>query len=238
MARSHGKQTRVLVGSAHLSGSISGWRFEHRRLYGDVSNLLSDGEQWIPGQLAGTLTISGFFDADAGGIEKTFQTAATTDAGLLVTAFPETPAVGSFAFIAEGNVSARDAPSAVKDAVKLSITGTPHDGVDWGRTLHVLGAETATGNAASVDNAASSARGGVASLHVTAASGTTPSMTAVVQHSTDNSVFTDLITFTAATAATFERKTVSGTVNRFVRAQFTITGTTPSFTFAMVLARR
>lgn len=238
MARSHGKQTRVLVGSAHLSGNIAGWRFAHRRNYGEVSNLLSDGDQWIPGQLAGSLGIDGFFDAAAGDIEKTLQTAATTEAGLLVTAFPETPAVGSFAFIAEGNVSARDVPSAVKDTVKLTIEGTPNDGVDWGRTLHVLGAETATGSSSGVDNAASSAGGGVASLHVTAASGTTPSLTARVQHSTDGSVWTDLITFTAATAATFERKTVTGTVNRHLRADWTISGTTPSFTFAMAVARR
>lgn len=235
--RSHGKDTRVLVNAAHLSGSISGWRFAHSRsLQADVSVLTSDGEQFLPGQLAGGVAISGVFDSAAGDIVATLQTAATTDAGLLTTMFPETPAVGSFAFIGEGNVSSRDYPSAVKDAVRITLEGTPNDGVDIGRTLHVLGAETADGNGTGVDNAASSANGGVASLHVTAYTGFT-SVSFKVQHSTDNAAWSDLITFTSVTGTTWERKTVTGTVNRYVRAFWDVTGS-GSVTFAMVLARR
>jgi len=51
-------------------------------------------------------------------------------------------------------------------------------------------------------------------------------------------VWVDLITFSAATAATSQRRTVAGTVNRYVREQHTISGSTPSFTYAAAFARR
>lgn len=237
MPRSHGKQTRVLVNAAHLSGSITGWRFEHRRnLSADVTVLTSTGDQFMPGQISGGLGISGVWDSTAGDITAVVDTAAATAGGLLTTMFPETPAVGSFAFIGEGNVSGRDYPGAVKDAIRVALEATPNDGVDMARTLHVLGARTTDGNETSVDNAASSAGGGVASAHVTAYSGLT-SIVLKVQHSTDNSAWSDLITFATATAVTWERKTVTGTVNRYVRALWDVTGT-GSATFAMAFARR
>ena len=236
MARSHGSATRVIVNNAHLSGSLAGWRFEHRRLMADNTNLLSTGEQWKPGQLAGSLGLTGFFDAAVGDITDTLQTAATTTDGLLVTAFAETPAIGSWAFIGAGNVSARDYPAPVKDLVKIQVTGTPNDGIDMGVTLHVLGAETASTNSTSVDNAAASSNGAVASLHVTAYSGLT-NIVIKSQHSTDNSAWSDLMTFTTVTGTTWERKTVTGTVNRYTRSLWTVSGS-GSCTFAMVLARR
>lgn len=234
MARSHGKETRVLVNDAHLSGSISGWRFEHRRLLSDDTNLLSSGDQWQPGQLAGSVGVTGMFDAAT--ITPVIDTAAAADGTFLVTQFPVTPAVGSLAFISEGNISSRDYPGAVKDLVRLNITGTPNDGVDMGNTLHVLGAETADANGSSVDNAASSANGAVASFHLTAYTGLTD-ISVKIQHAPDDSTWADLITFTTATGVTWERKTASGTIDRYLRATWDVTGT-GSATFAVVCARR
>jgi len=237
MPRSHGTQTRVLVNSAHLSGSITGWRFEHRRnLQADVTVLTSTGDQFMPGQISGGLGIAGVFDSALGDIVNTFNTANAATNGLLTTMFPETPAVGSLAFFGEGNVSALDYPAAVKDAIRVALEATPNDGVDMGPTLHVLGAEAADGNGSSVDNSASSANGGAASLHVAAYTGFT-NVVFKVQHSTDNSAWSDLITFTTVTATTWERKTVTGTVNRYVRAFWDVTGS-GSATFAMVFGRR
>jgi hypothetical protein len=236
MARNHGKDTRIIVNSVHLSGQVSGWRFEHSRLYADVTNLLSVGEQFQPGQMAGSLGLSGFFEPTAGDIVTTLDTAAAAAGGLLVTAFPVTPAIGSLAFIGGGNVSARGYPAAVKDVVKVELTGTPDDGVDLGVTVHVLGAETATSNSTSVDNTLSSAGGAVASLHVTAYTGLT-NIVCKVQHSTDNISFFDLITFSTVTATTWERQKITGTVNRYLRSLWTVTGV-GSCTFAMACARR
>lgn len=72
----------------------------------------------------------------------------------------------------------------------------------------------------------------VTHLHVTAASGTTPSMTVKFQDSGDGTNWVDIPSgaFTAATAAGSQRLVLNN-VGNLVRAVATITGTTPSFTF-------
>jgi len=59
-----------------------------------------------------------------------------------------------------------------------------------------------------------------------------------IQHSVDGSAWVDLVPFTAVTVANrAQRLAVTGTVNRHVRSQWTITGTTPSFTFHAAFGR-
>lgn len=236
MGRVHAKNSRVLVNSAHLSGDVNRWRFEHRRALSSVVNLLSNGDQFMPGLLAGGVGVDGNFNSGAGNINSVIDAAHAAEGGLLTTFLPEGLTVGKMALIANGNVSARESPIAVADAVRVTMEGTPDDGVDIGFLLHGLTAETADGQASSVDNAASSAGGGVGVIHVTAYSGLT-SIALKVQHSTDNSAWSDLISFTSVTATTSERKTVTGTVNRYLRAWWDVTGT-GSCTFAMAFARR
>jgi len=74
-----------------------------------------------------------------------------------------------------------------------------------------------------------------ANLHVTAVSGTTPSMTVKVQSSVDNtfSAPTDRIVFTAATGVTSQAGSVIGAItDQWWRCIWTITGSTPSFTWS------
>jgi hypothetical protein len=227
-----------MVNNRHLSGRINGWTVAGERQLGETTVLLDDGARFIPGLRSGSVNINGLFDGAQGDIDETIQASDGVLEGLLASVMPDGFTIGKTAFITTSNLSSYSIESAVSDAVSVTIEASPNDGVDHGRVVHGHTAETATGNSASVDNAVSSANGGVASLHVTAASGTTPSLTVKVQHSVDNSVWVDLITFTAATTATSERRTVIGTVNRYVREQHTISGTTPSFTYAAAFARR
>ena len=77
-----------------------------------------------------------------------------------------------------------------------------------------------------------------AALHVIGASGTTPTLDVKVQ-SDDNSGFsspTDRITFTQATGTTAQFASVAGAItDDYWRVAFTIGGTTPSFSFAVVI---
>lgn len=99
-------------------------------------------------------------------------------------------------------------------------------------TLQASVVRTATANGAAVE------LGDKANLRldlaVTAASGTSPSMTVKIQDSPDGSSWTDVSggAFTAATTTTTQHLKV-GPVDRFVRHVATITGTTPSFTYSV-----
>ncbi|WP_433519042.1 hypothetical protein ACQP2T_28095 [Nonomuraea sp. CA-143628] len=238
MAFVHSRNGRVLVNDKHLSGRITGWTVAGERSLGETTTLLDDGARFIPGLRGGSINVNGLFDGEEGDIDETIQASDGALDGLLTSVMPDGFTIGKPAFIATSNLSSYSIESSVSDTVSLTLETTPNDGVDHGQVVHAHTAETVTGNSASVDNTTSSLNGGVASLHVTAVSGTTPSATVKVQHSADNVTFTDLITFTAATVVGSQRKTVTGTVNQYVREQHTISGTTPSITYATAFARR
>jgi hypothetical protein len=71
-------------------------------------------------------------------------------------------------------------------------------------------------------------------VRCTAASGTTPSMVVTIEDSVDDGATWNVIdTFGAITAATRIVRTTSSTFGPKLRASWAITGTTPSFTFAI-----
>lgn len=89
-----------------------------------------------------------------------------------------------------------------------------------------------TGTAQEVDNR--NQFRGVSS--VAAASGTTPSLTVNIQTSHDNGAtdaWRTIASFTAQTAAGDSAWKNFGPLDRWVRATWTISGTTPSFTFGV-----
>ncbi len=75
-----------------------------------------------------------------------------------------------------------------------------------------------------------------AMLNVTAASGTTPNLTVLIEDTLDGTNWNTIGTFAAKTAAGFETINVTGPFADRIRVRWTITGTTPSFTFAVVIA--
>ena len=72
-----------------------------------------------------------------------------------------------------------------------------------------------------------------------APAGTSREVVGKIQHSTDNSSWADLATFTTVTAVTSQQVVVAAatTVNRYTRALATITGV-GTMTYAVTFARR
>lgn len=96
-------------------------------------------------------------------------------------------------------------------------------------TLAASAARTATGNGAVVEvGDKGTAR---VLLDVTARSGTTPTLDVVIQTSHDGTTWRTAHTFTQVTAVGQQR--VSVPIDRFVRAAWTVGGTTPNFTFSI-----
>ena len=112
--------------------------------------------------------------------------------------------------------------------------------LEWGEMLSAgMITHASATSAASKDDTASSSRGIIGVLHVKSIATGTPTM--VIEESSDNGVgdaWTAKLTFAAvaqASAPTAERKTASGTVERYLR--ITTTGTFTTAVFAIAYRR-
>lgn len=244
MARFHGADARVYLGvrdaSADLlSIDISGTAETH-----DTTTFASNNwREFDPGLGSWEGSFSGFWQSNSGGsvtsIERQLEDilgSNTTGKSVVSVYTGDADAVGDTGYLTSDAVLAKWAsPISIGDLVKVNGTlkGNGRVGLN-GVLLHVLGADSTSSNGTSVDNTASSANGGRANLHVTAATGT--GGTIKVQHSTNNSTWVDLVTFSASTAASCQSLTVTGTVNRYLRAISTINATS-SVTYVCGFAR-
>lgn len=75
----------------------------------------------------------------------------------------------------------------------------------------------------------------IASLNVTAVTGTNPTMDLTIQWSLDGVNWVTVMTFTQATAATQEYETLTTPFGSRLRASYIIGGDTPDFTFDITI---
>lgn len=247
MAFAHGSSTVVLVNEKVVSSEVSGWTMTHQRAMSEVTTVGqtagSAGAKFIPGLMSGSLALRGPQDDDeTAGLTKEITDAIGVDNSFLATCLPDGTAIGKPAFFCVGDPSEWSIDAAVADAVGYTFSAAADESVEMGYVVHALAAETADGNGTAVDRGASpltpTTRGAVVAIHVTAYSGLT-SAAIKVQHSTDNSVWADLVAFTSVTATGSERKLVATgtTVNRYLRVVTDVTGT-GSVTFLVSVAPR
>lgn len=205
----------------------------------DGTTLADSSVVYYPGLTNVGFSLSGLFDSNtgAGTVLDEITSRLGSSTATATTISPGGFSAGSAAWLLPALTINYQVSSTVADLVPFTLelgAGAP---AGLGICLTALAAQTATGNGTSQDNSAATSNGAVAHLHITAASGTTPSMTVVIQHSTNNSTWSTLGTFSAATTAGSQTLQLTGTVNRYVRASFTISGTTPSFTTLVAIAR-
>lgn len=245
MAFTHGKDSRVLANEQHVSTEVRGWNATWKRDYADTTVLSDSGAKGTPGLTEGEFELEGFLSDGAVGSKPFYDEAngaVGTDNGLNVTVQPSGNTIGQPAIFAAIDVEDFEVESEVDDAVKITISGATHGGTDIGVIHKALSLETTSGvGHASTDNAALTANGGAGMLHVTTATGTSPQLIVKIQHSVDDSVWVDLLTFASTATPTSEFKEVAAgtTVNRYTRAFQTISGSvSPQFTYTVAFARR
>jgi hypothetical protein len=247
MAFVHGSSTVVLVNEKAVSSEVSGWGVTHQRAVSETTTVGQTagaaGARFIPGLMSGMLTLRGPQDDDeTAGLTKEITDAIGVDNAFLATCLPDGVAIGKPAFFCVGDPTEWAINAAVADAVGYTFSAAADESVEMGYVVHALAAETADGNGTAVDRGASpltpTTRGLVAAIHVTAYSGLT-SAAIKVQHSPDNSAWSDLVAFTSVTAIGSERKLVATgtTVNRYLRVVTDVTGT-GSVTFLVSAAPR
>lgn len=231
-----GKYTKVWVGGYALTPYLSAATPESAFDELEVSPFLAD-HRYLAGQADGTITIDGYFEDSTnvpGGTEAALAAIANGTAKIVTVALGNnaTPATGDPACSLDAQqVSYTVQP--VKDGVVAvnAVFKSLGNGVEWG-TLLLDASITDDGQGSTVDQTAQSTAGAVAYFHQTALSSGDVIDSFAVNDSDDNFVSDD----NAAVSSTLdgsaigaERVAVTGTIERYVRADYTVTGASISF---------
>ena len=236
MAKTSGLNTRIYVAGYDISGdasSLDGVGYTQGLM--ETTSLTVEATSRITALADGSLSVSVFFEATSEHAALLSSSKLpTTDRNVLV---PMGSAIGDggislVAKQANYDVSqgGNSAPVTAKASFSASAGYAPEFGVML--TAHDDTHSSATSNA-SVDNGGASTNGGAGQVQAFSLNSGTP--TVKIEHSINNSSWADLIAFTASTAISSEYKTVSGTVNRYIRV--TTTGTFSNLKFACIFYR-
>lgn len=227
MAFRHGKDTVVYFGNTEYSSYINSVDFSRSADVAETTVFGKNNKTYIVGVKDGVATINGFWDATMDSqLSSMLGSASNT---LLVIGTGGISATDGCSF---GNIKSTSygESSPVGDVVAFSVDMQSDNGLYNGSVLENA-TYTVTASGTARDNTISSTNGGAGFLIVTSASGTTPTADIKITHSADDVTYADLVTFTQATSATSEIKQVAKgtTVNRYLKVEATIGGTSPSF---------
>lgn len=234
----HGSNARLLLSGYDVSGSM-------REGSTPKSVDVADSSTWGMGskrytsseRVEATFSGAGVWEhsgATPGSIDELLETAL---GGSHVASFlPGGDGFGKRASLFGGVETAFEVTSPGDDVTGFSFELAAEDGYASGRVLRALteGLDAAAGaNGATYDDlgaAGTTTKGLGAALHVVSKGGGAGTLTVKVQHSADGAAWTDLLTFAGRTAAGLaEYLEAAGTVQRYLRAIWTLTGGTWDF---------
>ena len=246
----HGKSTSVYLDEYDMSAYLNSTDITHTQDTAETTVYGASSRAFIASQASGTLSFAGLIDATntAGTSDKEFEAILGSTTHSLLTVAIEGGTIGNRAVIARANETSYTMATPVADVNSLTAdfqcSADPANNVEFGVASAVqltTGASIAhgsLGNLASVDNGASSTNGGAALLHVP--TNTVDGATTIkVQHSADDAVWVDLVTFTAVGASTItsQLSAVTGTVNQYLRVTASTAGSSGAITFMVSFAR-
>lgn len=245
----HGRKTKVFVNAFDLSRFFRNAEISGESTPIDTTTFDATARTFIPDYIEGGISLSGCWDADpydavnapagtASEVDDVLQPILGSESNQILTICQEgADAAGVNAQLAQGKETKYSVSAPTNNLVSVAAEVKADGAIKQGLLLAHKTARTATANGTSQDNAAATTTGAVAHLHVTDASGTTPTLDVVIEDSADNSSWATIGTFAQLAVEGSERISIAGTVRRYVRARWTIAGTTPSFTFIVALAR-
>lgn len=196
----------------------------------------------LAGIRSSSLQASGQWEADDLALGKIDDTAwAGLGAITPATICPATAAVGSVAYLSGFLRTSYQLGGSIGDVAPWSVNASGNWPLSRGVVAHDPGtARTTTGNGTSIQLGATAAGKSLyASLHVLSVAGTTPSLTVTIQ--TDNATgfpsSATAITFSAANAKGGQILRAAGPLtDDWVRASWSISGSSPSFLFLVAVA--
>jgi len=245
-SKARGIQTKVLIAGYDLSNAFKSFANDNSVESFDATAFMDTAKSYVVGFPDGKFSLEGFYDSvpspgTADAIDDILRPLLGSSVRKAISVSPENDAFGKHCFLAQGFFTNLKVTNPAQELIMESVDFQADEGVAAGLILHALAEETSDADGLSIDNGASgspSENGGRGQLQVTALAGTsTPALAAKIQDSDDNSTFVDLIIFTPKTAIGAEQIDVTGTVERYVRTTWALTGTGPAFTFQVAFAR-
>lgn len=232
MAFTHGTIAKLYSNGYDLSGWLKNIAGQTQVVAEDATTLGKTAKVVMPGLRDGTLDIEGLWDGAA--LAADALLAAALGGSPVLAWLPVGDVFGSYGQGLQGVQSAYDVQT--PGSALSKITGAVQSAVGWERAAILLALATKSSTAAGtgVDGLAASTNGGAAYLQVTAYTGT--GGTVKVQHSADNVTYVDLATFVASASISAQRVAVTGTVYRYLRAYYTINGSS-SLTIQVMFSR-
>lgn len=236
---------RIYWGGADVSGQTNKVMAEAKLQDLDKTTFGSGAwEECAGGLFSGSSSVEGFWAAgDPTMPDDRFFTdlgsAVVPQSMVPTTAGATQPAVGALAYLGRAQETKYSMFGAVGALTPFAIDTRYNTPVLRGVVMHPNGtARTTTGTGTGVQvGAVTATQRMYAALHVHSVSGTsTPTITVKLQSSVDNTFAspTDRITFTGATAISGQFSSVAGAItDTWWRAAWTITGSSPSFTFTV-----
>jgi hypothetical protein len=215
MAKKAGLGHDLHIGGIKIGNDVSQVVVTGPRTTMETTGIDKSGRERLMLGADGTLTANCYFNDATDQIHDALKALPTTDVNAL---WALGSSIGDPALMIVGKQVNYDwtegADRSLNGAVEVQTNGVAPE---WGELLTAgHRTDTSATNGSSLDNSASSANGGAAMIHCSSFSGT--NVTVDVEDSTDDSSFANFIVFTAISAKNkTERKTASGTVNRYLR---------------------
>lgn len=242
MAFLHGKKTKVYLGGYDVSSYFNEASSANSVETGETTTfgVTGDAKTYVTGLRDGTISLSGLFDGAANAIDDQLSSILGSDTSShLLYGITGLAAVNDPVRFGAVRPTSYQISSPVGDVVSASAEFQADGGVLLGIGLNPTTA-SASGNATSKDQTASTTRGGVYQFNVTANT-RSAATTLAVYHSADNVTFAALgagISVPSSTTGSYLLQIADGTtVNRYVRFQWVISSGTGSISFVGAFAR-
>lgn len=231
MAFSHGSSATLHHNGYDLTAYFSSFESQGTNGTAETTTFGQTAKAYIVGLNDGQLSGEGIYDTTA---ESVLVTAIANRSEAVTCYWPNGDTLGNNGVGLKGQETALNVKSDVGDANKFDVEFQSEVGREGIVSHYALAASSASGTATVVDNTTGSPGAPVGYLQVTACNGGTVDVK--IQHSADNSSYSDLITFTSITASNApfaERIEASGTVHRYTRAVVTHNGGTATFSASL-----
>lgn len=231
MSFSHSRAALLYVNGYDLTTYFNSMGVDASADLPDTTTFGAYAKNYIAGIGDATFKADGFYDPTAGASADKLEQALNVFQGAL-SYYPYGDTSGNLGVGMYEIGTKYETNSDITDANKVSAEFQSSKGFEPVVSVRALATTSAAGTSSVVDNGAATSAGAVGYLQATSCVGGT--LTVKLQHSSDNSTYLDLITFTAvtnSTAGTAERVYPAGTttVHRYVRSTWTMPAGTAYF---------